>query len=145
MSAVRPSAITRAGSTLHAVSTVRASSGAATSVLGDGWCTGIPRHGLARRVERLEEGDEPGHLRRAQVLAVGRHLAATLQDLPDQLVPCEPCRDVVERGPAQTPFSAERMAVAALLFLDEQRALECERRAALQIRGRRRERAPPRH
>ena len=96
-------------------------------------------------MHRREERDERRDLGRAQVLAVRRHVAAALQDLPDQLVARESRRDVVERRPAQAALAAERVAVAALLALHQQRALQLERRAALEVLRRRRARAPRVH
>ena len=83
------------------------------------------------RTQRFEEGDERRHFRGREVLAVGRHVAAALEDLADELVAREPRGDVVERRPALPPCVAERVAVAALLDLEHERALPLERRAAL--------------
>ncbi len=82
-------------------------------------------------MQRLEERDQRRHLRGAQVLAVGGHVAAALQHLADQLIARQPRRDVVERRAAQAALAAERVAVAALLALQDERALQLERRATL--------------
>ena len=62
-----------------------------------------------------------------------------------ELVAREPRRDVVERGPAQAALAAERVAVAALLALHQERALQLERRAAAHVLDRRRRAAPRVH
>ena len=85
--------------------------------------------------QRLEEGDQGRGLGRAQAVAVGGHVAAPLQDLADELIAGEAHGDVVESGPAPAAFVAERVAVAALLVLQHERALQLERAAALQLCG----------
>src|SRR5262249_61713884 len=97
----------------------------------------------AMRGERFEEGDERGRLRRAQVLSVGRHVPAALDHLADQLILREPHRDAVQRGPALTTRAAQRVAVAALLELQDQRSVPLESGPSLQILLRDRL-APPR-
>src|SRR5207302_8829405 len=69
---------------------------------------------LPLRVKRLEERDESGRFRRAEVLPVRRHLAAALDDLPDQLILRQPDGDSVATGPALPAARVERMAVPAL-------------------------------
>src|SRR6266480_2519494 len=46
----------------------------------------VARRGRMLRPQRLHESDEGGHLLRREVLAIGRHVAAALNHLPDQLV-----------------------------------------------------------
>ena len=87
------------------------------------------RRRLIWRMQRLEEGDERRRLGGTQVLAVGRHVAAALDDLADELILRQAHGHVVERGPRSPPAVAERMAVAALLGLEHERALPLERRA----------------
>jgi hypothetical protein len=68
---------------------------------------------------RPQERDERRHLRRAQVLAVCRHLAAALEHLSDQLIVClAPC-DVIERRATLATLATQRVAVAALLVLKD--------------------------
>src|ERR1700724_3282626 len=93
----------------------------------------IARGRLARRMHRGEEGDDRVDLRGSEILAVGRHIAAALNYLANDLVAREARGSVVERGPAQAALAAERMAIAALLALLQQRALQFERSAALDV------------
>ena len=50
-----------------------------------------------------------------EVLAVRRHVAPSLDHLPNQLIPREPDRHFVERRPTGAAFGSERMTVPALL------------------------------
>src|SRR5262245_8962899 len=77
--------------------------------------------------QRLHERDERVDFGRTQILAVGRHIAAALQDLADQLIARLARRDTVERWAALSSFTAEAVAGATLLVLENQRALELER------------------
>src|SRR5208337_4145844 len=88
---------------------------------------------LARWMHRGEECDERVDLRGGEVLAVGRHIAATLNYLAHDLIAGQARGGVVERGPAHPTCAAERVAVAALLALHENRALQFERSAALDV------------
>src|ERR1700722_6449843 len=93
----------------------------------------IARGRLAARMHRGQECDDRVDLRRSEVLAVSRHVAAALNYLANDLVPCETRGSVVERGTAHPAVAAERMAIAALLALHQQRALQFERSAALDV------------
>src|SRR5215470_17434738 len=77
------------------------------------------------------ERDERVHFGRAQILAVGRHVAAPLQHLADQLVASLARRDAVERGSALAALTAETVAGAALLVLQHERSLQLQGRASL--------------
>src|SRR2546426_4283471 len=57
------------------------------------------------------------HLGRREILTVGRHVSPALEHLPDQLVMCEPRGHAVEGGATGTTFTAEAVAVPALLVL----------------------------
>src|SRR5215467_11543591 len=83
--------------------------------------------------QRHHERDERVDFSRAQILAVGGHVAATLQNLADELVARLARRDAVERRPALSSFTAEAVAGPALLVLQHQRALELERSPALDV------------
>src|SRR5215468_9881148 len=100
---------------------------------------------LARGAQRLHEGDEGVHLGRRQILAVGGHVPATLEHLSHELVGGEPRRHAVEGGTALAAFSAQAVAVAALLVLDHERALELERRPPAKVLQGRRRSAPRLH
>src|SRR5262250_2601366 len=93
----------------------------------------------------LHERDERVHFGRAQILAVGRHVAAALQHLPNQLIARLARRDAVERRTALAALTTEAVTGAALLVLEHQRALQLERRAALDVADRRRRGGPRLH
>src|SRR5262245_24776148 len=81
--------------------------------------------------QRSHERDERVDFSRAQILAIGRHVAATLQNLADELIARLARRDAVERRPALSAFTAEAVAGPALLVLQHQGALKLERRTSL--------------
>src|SRR6266851_3379334 len=90
----------------------------------------VTRRGLASRVERLQKGHQRSRLRRTRVLSVGRHIATTLNHLPDELILREPHRHLIERRAALATRVAERVAVAALFGLENQRSLPLQRASA---------------
>ena len=81
---------------------------------------------LRPRPAPRRESNQRINLRRRKILAVGRHVAATLNYLPNDLVARETRRGFVERGPAHPALAAQRMAVAALLALHERPAVRGE-------------------
>src|SRR5882762_1242621 len=99
----------------------------------DGGPGRIARGRLSGRMQRLEERDQRGGLRRAEVLSVGRHVAAALDYLADQLVLCERDGDSIEGRPALSSLAVERMAVVALLELKNERAMSLQGGPALQV------------
>jgi len=74
---------------------------------------------LARWMKRLEDATS-GLSPRAEVLPVRRHVATTLDDLPDQLILRQPHGDSVERRAALPTRLVERMTVPALLRLEDE-------------------------
>ncbi len=66
-----------------------------------------------------QEADERGGLGGTKRVAVSGHVASTLQDLANDLVFCHVRCDRIERGAAQPTCSADRVAVAALLVLQD--------------------------
>jgi len=94
--------------------------------------SGIPSGKMARRMKCNQESDQRGGFRGAQVFSIGRHIATTLNDLPDELILRKTQRDGVERRPTLAACIAERVAVAALLELEDQRALAFERSGVLE-------------
>src|SRR5262245_24478242 len=86
--------------------------------------------------QRSHERDERVDFRGAEILAVSRHVAATLQNLTDELIARLARRDAVERRPALSAFTAEAVAGPALLVLQHQRALKLERTPALDVPAR---------
>src|SRR5215470_6948603 len=92
---------------------------------GDG---GIARGHFIRRVQGPHERDQRRDLRRAEILAVGRHIASALDHLAGQLAAGQSRRHVVERRAALTAYPAQAMAIATLLVLQRNGALQLERR-----------------
>jgi hypothetical protein len=98
----------------------------------------VARGQLVGRVERQHEGHECIHFGWRKVLAVSGHVAAALDDLPDELIFREPSGDKGEVRPALAADTVERMAGPALFVLEDERSLQFKRRAALhKLRGRR--------
>src|SRR5438034_176300 len=92
----------------------------------------ISRGSLSRQVQRLEKCDECGRLRWTQVFPIRRHVAASLNHLPDELVLREPHRNAVQ-GRASFPAGPSKgMAVAALFDLKNESALPLKRSCALE-------------
>src|SRR5437899_13101212 len=82
------------------------------------------------------ERDECVDFRGAQILAIGGHVAAALQHLTNELIAGLACRHTVQRRAAAAPLATQAVAGAALLVLQHERALELERRAALDVADR---------
>src|SRR5260370_14247431 len=95
----------------------------------------ISGSGLIRWPQRLHEGDQRGHFRGTYILAVRRHVPASLDDLPDELITRETRGYSIQGRAAQTALAAEAVTIAALLALDENRSLEFQRRPAFHICG----------
>src|SRR5712671_4869528 len=95
--------------------------------------------------QRLHERDEGVDFRGREVLAVGRHVPATLQDLTDELIARLTRRDAVERRTTSSAFTGQAMARPALLVLEDEGALELERRPTLDVLDRRGGGAPGCH
>src|SRR5262245_64365654 len=74
------------------------------------------------------ERDQSRDLRRAEVPAIGRHIAPALDHLPDQLVSGQARRHVVERRAALAAFPAQAMTIATLLVLQYRDATQFARR-----------------
>src|SRR5258705_945432 len=71
--------------------------------------------------------NESGGLGWAQVLAIRRHVAAALEDLPDQLILRETCRDKIQSRTTLSANACNRVAVTALLRLKDDSPLPLER------------------
>ena len=99
------------------------------SGLGGDSAGGVAGRRLLGWVKSFEESDEGGGLRRTEVFAVGGHVAATLDDLANQLILCEKKSDFVEGGATLAAVVAESVAIVALLELEDERALAFEGRA----------------
>jgi hypothetical protein len=69
-------------------------------------------------MQRLKKCDKSCCLRRAQILAVRGHVAATLDDLANQLILSQPHGNGIECRSALSTLIIERVAVVALLHLE---------------------------
>src|SRR5215472_6329101 len=96
---------------------------------------GIASWWLPSRMQRLQESHEGGRFRWAQILTVGRHVAAALDHLADQLTRRQSYRHSVERRSALASNPFEGMAVAALLRLKDERAPALQRAAFHKVLG----------
>ena len=86
---------------------------------------------LVWRMQRVEECDERGDFWRRESGAVGGHVAATLNDLADDLIFGETRGDAIECGAALAAEPAECVAIVALLHLEDECALAFERRGGV--------------
>src|SRR5215813_3177382 len=87
----------------------------------------IARGRLSRWMQRLKKCDECGRFRRTQVFSISRHVAASLNDLPDELVVREPHCDGVQRRASVPTGPSKSVAVATLFDLKNERALPFKR------------------
>jgi len=74
-------------------------------------------------MERLEKSDERSCFRGTQILSIGRHVAATLNDLPDKLVLRETQGHAVEGGPSLSATFSQRVTLRTLFNLEYQSSL----------------------
>jgi hypothetical protein len=81
-------------------------------------------------VQRLEKRNQRRRLCWIQIVPVGRHVAASLQHLANQLISRQSRRHGIQAGTALAASAAKRMAVAALFGLENDRAFAFERRPA---------------
>ena len=84
----------------------------------------------------MKERHHGGCLRRAQILSVGWHIAAALDNLSHELIPGEAKRHLVEGRSALASLAVERMAVAALLLLEHDGASPLQRGTPVEILSR---------
>ena len=96
-------------------------------------CSPIVGGKLTLRMQSFEEADQRGDFRRRKILPVSRHISAALQHLPHQLIVGQPGRDSIERRTALATHSAEHMAIAALLVLENNLALPPQWRGVVHI------------
>src|SRR5262249_61069754 len=88
--------------------------------------------GPPRGPQLCQELAQGGHLGRADLLAVGRHVAAArgaVADLVDQLVAGQARADRRQVGTAPAAAAVQGVAVATALALEDGGALEPDRRA----------------
>src|ERR1700722_15962807 len=80
----------------------------------------VARRSLIWRMQSFEKCDERRGLRRTQILRIRRHVAASLDDLPDQLVGREAGGNAVQSRPPLPSCLTEGMAIAALFDLKDE-------------------------
>src|SRR5271170_2840954 len=90
------------------------------SWLGSGLCNGrltgcICGRGLIEGMQGFEELNQGRGFGRTQVLSIGRHVAAPLKNLPDQLIFRETGRDQIQSRATHSADARNRVAVTALL------------------------------
>src|SRR5271163_1543778 len=90
------------------------------SWLGSGLCNGrltgcICGRGLIEGMQGFEELNQSRGLGGAQVLAIRRHVATPLKNLPNQLILRKTGRDQIQSGATHSADARNRVAVAALL------------------------------
>ena len=93
----------------------------------------IARRALCRWVQGLEKRYKRRGLCRTQVVSIGRHVAAALNHLPDELVLRQPHGNAVQGWPPLSTRVAKRVAVAALLDLKHERTLPLKRSCAMNV------------
>ena len=82
-------------------------------------------------MQSFKKRNQGSRLRRTQILSVSGHVAASLDHLSNQLILREPYGNAVERGSSLPAKVSERMAIAALLDLEDERALPLKRAPAV--------------
>src|SRR5712692_3936983 len=100
---------------------------------------------LIRRPQGFHEGNQLRHLRGPQILAVRRHVSATLDNLPNELIARKARGHRIQCGAAHPTLAIERVTISALLALDENRASKFERGPPLHINSRGGRAAPSLH
>src|SRR5215472_12623494 len=96
-------------------------------------------------MQGFEKGHQRRGLRRAQILAISRHVAASLDHLANELVLREPHRNTVQRRTPLPTLVCQGMAIAALLDLKYKRSLPLQRGCPFQESHRHRCTAPGVH
>jgi hypothetical protein len=81
-------------------------------------------------MERLKKRHESSRFRGTQILSIGGHIPATLEHLPDELISGQLKRDCIKRRPTLASAVVERVAVAALLSLKNERSLSLQWRTS---------------
>src|SRR5262245_61773905 len=106
---------------------------------------GISRRHLIRRVQRSQKSYQRRHFCWIEIPPVRGHVAAALDRLPYKLVGRHSGRDPIQRRASPATGAADRVAVATLLHLKDQRTLTFERRTAFEELHRHRIPAPSVH
>src|SRR5580704_3633609 len=88
---------------------------------------------LGRGVQGFKERYQRRRLCRTQVVPIGGHVSAALDDLPDELVPGKPHGNAIQGWPPLSAHIAKGVAIAALLDLKHQRSLTLERGCSMNV------------
>src|SRR5215470_4652125 len=94
--------------------------------------SGFARWSLSQGMQSFEKRNKRSSFGWTQIFSIGRHVAATLDDLPDQLILCESHRNSIKRRPSLAAQIPKRMAIAALFCLKNERALPLQSCRAMQ-------------
>ena len=86
--------------------------------------------------QRSEKADQGRGFVSIQGVPISRHVTSALHHLPDKLVIGHMGGNGIEGRAAQSAGAANRVAVAALLILKDDRTLTFERRPIVQVTGR---------
>src|ERR1700745_675075 len=92
----------------------------------------VARGSLPCWMQRFEECDERGRLRRTQILPICGHVSASLDHLADELVLGQAHGDTIKCWTSLAATLPEGMAVTTLLALENQCPLSLKRGAAMQ-------------
>jgi hypothetical protein len=84
-------------------------------------------------VQCLEESHQCSRLCGSQIFSVSRHVAAALDYLADELILRELNGDSIQLRTTLTSRAAQRVAVVALLYLKNERALPLQGRTPFQV------------
>src|ERR1700733_4481402 len=84
-------------------------------------------------MQGFEEAYQRRHLRRRQILPVGRHVSSALQHLVHQLIISKPGGHSIESWAALAAQATDHVTIAALLFLKDNLALPPQRRGLMHI------------
>ena len=95
------------------------------------WCDGrdggIARRRLALRTQRRHVANDGFNLVRRKIVSIGGHVAAALNDLANELIPGHTTADVRKIRSALPPHSIDRMTIAALHSLQNDKSLKFKR------------------
>jgi hypothetical protein len=83
----------------------------------------VPCRFLSRRIERVKECHESSRLGGTKIFAIGWHVSAALDHLPNQLILCELNGDAVQSRTTLTSLPLQGVAVVTLLRLENESAL----------------------
>src|SRR5215469_13652100 len=115
------------------------------TVAEDDFPRSVARSRLSGRMQSFEKCDKRGGLCWTQILTVRRHVATTLNHLPNELILREPNSNAVESGAPLSACISQSMTIPALLGLKHERSLSLQCGRAMQKSRRHRVAAPSIH